>query len=476
MLLPSQNFGSSGGLTKNFRPPLLERGLDLKASATLKELASQWTNPSDVSTILMVIGADVVQKALAQTTGNLFTPVCFSFGWVAYTFTNLVNMIGDGRLLPEPDYPVKVFNLASGYHRQNRNWVIGRIVRDSEAWMSRRKSNSEASIRIAVYEAEENPNSPTAFSYGWLHLYGALVMALQLFVDAIPIILNGEWDILFITSVGTLLALVVGALPQWTAEKLPNNQASNKVYALTTGNGSRDIVVIKGAGRCLDLEELAIAESPRNGTPWAKVAGLTTPVSRSGDDIPPGKSPCELRKARMIGKFPRGFFITRLVCILQSFLWLLLLINVASVKTDTWFLLAVEFIGMFQNAIIAAMERPPKSRNLPLRLIDLIVTHQCSRPLLREFFPSVLRPDEEQWWAGDCAAYDEKRNRERAWRGPPRSKLPGYMLHTQSSKRMATAQTQIGEERLGGSSCSALQSSAWNRKMYLKGVVSETRS
>ena len=247
MLLPSQSFGNS-------RPPLLERGIDLKASATLAELASQWTNPSDVSTILMIIGADVVQKALAQTAGSLFTPVCFSFGWVAYTFTNLVNMIGDGRLLPEPDYPVKVFNLASGYHRVNKNWVIGRIVRDSEAWMSRQGFNNEVGIRIAVYEAEENRNGLTAFSYGWLHLYGALIIALQLLVAAIPIILNGQWDILFITSVGTILALVVRALPQWTAEKLPNNQASNKVYALTTGNGSRNIMVIKGAGRCLDLE------------------------------------------------------------------------------------------------------------------------------------------------------------------------------------------------------------------------------
>ena len=71
--------------------------------STTAALAGRWLNPTDVSTILMVIGGDVVQKALAQSTGKPFTPVCFSFGCVAYAFTALVDIIGDGRLLPAPD-------------------------------------------------------------------------------------------------------------------------------------------------------------------------------------------------------------------------------------------------------------------------------------------------------------------------------------------------------------------------------------
>ena len=63
----------------------------------------------------MVVGGDVVQNAFAQGTGKLYTPVCFSFGCVAYAFTTLVGIIGDGRLLPRPDYPAKVLNLGSGY-------------------------------------------------------------------------------------------------------------------------------------------------------------------------------------------------------------------------------------------------------------------------------------------------------------------------------------------------------------------------
>src|SRR5262249_9456340 len=150
---------------------------------------------------------------------------------------------------------------------------------------------------------------------------------LQLLVAAVPIILHGEWGIMFITAMGTILALAVGALPQWTAEKLPNNQKSDKIFALTAGNGARDIMIIRGAGRCLDLEELSAAESPRNGRPWTKFAHFTTPRSRSTDEPQTEKTHSQYREPKMLGKFPRGFLITRLVCILQSLCWLLLLVN-----------------------------------------------------------------------------------------------------------------------------------------------------
>ena len=62
-------------------------------------MASQWANPSDITAVVMIIGGDVVQKALAQTTGCLFAPVCFSFGWVAYSIMSLIEILGGGRLL-----------------------------------------------------------------------------------------------------------------------------------------------------------------------------------------------------------------------------------------------------------------------------------------------------------------------------------------------------------------------------------------
>jgi len=108
--------------------------------STSHQLATQWVNPSDVSTILFVLGGDVVQKAFSQATGKLYVPVCFSFGCVAYAFVALVGIIGDGRLLAPPDYPCKVLNLKSGYLRENKNFVLGRLLRDLEAIETRKEN------------------------------------------------------------------------------------------------------------------------------------------------------------------------------------------------------------------------------------------------------------------------------------------------------------------------------------------------
>lgn len=85
--------------------------------STIANLAGQWKSPSDVTAVLMIIGGDVVRKPLAQTTGTSFTPVCFSFGWVAYAFAVVIDIIGDGRLLPRPDHPAKLLNVGTGYFR-----------------------------------------------------------------------------------------------------------------------------------------------------------------------------------------------------------------------------------------------------------------------------------------------------------------------------------------------------------------------
>jgi len=241
------------------------------------ELAREWANPSVVvATVLMFVGGNVVQEALAQSTGKLFTPVCFSFGWVSYALSSLKDVFGDGRLLPPPDHPVKVFNVGSGYYRANKNWLIGRIVFDHERWFNKFEPLDNSSIRIAIFEAapkRSNSSSrrrrPPAFRYGAWDVVGAFVMLVQLLIAAIPTVRTQghEWGILAITMVGTLLALMMGALPQWWVEKMPINRESKKVFAMTAGNGSRDIMIVKGMGRCLDIEELATQASPRTGRP-----------------------------------------------------------------------------------------------------------------------------------------------------------------------------------------------------------------
>lgn len=406
--------------------------------ATLAQLTSQWSNPSDVTTVLMVIGADVVQKALAQTTGHLYTPVCFSFGWVAYSFMALVSVLGDGRLMPLPDYPVKVINLKSGYGRQNRSWVIGRLVRDLESRNERRDPMFQDGIRITIWEGLQNTNHYTRHSWSGLHWWGIATTTVQLIVSALPFILYREWGIFVITGVGNLLAVLMGMLPQWSAEKLPNRQHSDGVFALTAGNGSRDIVIIHGAGEGLDLEELCTQPSPRTVRPWEKFrmdprAGRSTAYSNKWE------APARMERGRTASSrfhwsgarirttlgLPVGFWVTMIACTAQSVAWLLLIIFVAALTSNTWYLILVGAIGMFQNGCVAAVERGPEYRNLPLKLKDTIVRrkvmhalmdlereYECGRPLLSEFFPGSLRRDEERWWNGDRKAYDEER-----WKG-----------------------------------------------------------
>lgn len=409
------------------------------ANSTASVLGSQWTNPSEVTTVLMIIGADVVQKALAQTTGCWYTPVCFSFGWVPYSFTALISVLGDGRLLPEPDVGCKVINLNSGYARDNKNWVIGRLLRDSEAHVQRLKPPGNESIRISIWEAIENPNKPTEHRYWSVHVWGLLFMTLQLGLSIVPLRLYGDWGILLITGVGTILSIIMGALPQWTAEKLPNRQHSRSIFALTVGNGSRDVMVIKGDGKCLDLEELSVSETPRSGRPWKKF--------NSPEPLPPNKTwpkPRQIRRTtsdllatKLRGGFPMGFLVTYAACAILSILWLALLVSVSALQSHTWFLLGVGFIGMFQNAVLAAAEIKPEHRNLPLRyvetivgmrkvmdgLMDFHVHYQCGQHLVREFFPGNLQVPEEAWWKGQRNAYDDDREKHMDTRGPPQSRM-----------------------------------------------------
>lgn len=62
----------------------------------------------------------MIQLALANLTGAFVTPIAFSFGWVAYAITAVLGAIGDNRLIScAPEIPVKVFDLRSGYGRDN---------------------------------------------------------------------------------------------------------------------------------------------------------------------------------------------------------------------------------------------------------------------------------------------------------------------------------------------------------------------
>ncbi|KAK8033841.1 hypothetical protein PG991_003239 [Apiospora marii] len=399
---------------------------------TSHDLTREWVNPSVVvGTVLMLCGSDVIRAALAQASGTAYTPVCFSFGWVTYAFGTLVDVFGDGRLLPKPDYPAKVFALTSKYVRENRNWVVGRIVRDHQTWVHKKEPLLDNKIRITIYDVKPQKR-PYHFRYTRLHIFGALTVLVQLVIAAIPTILTQgeEWGILFVTATGTVLAILTGRLPQWKAEKLPNGFNSSETYALTAGNGSRDIIIIQGMGHCMKLEEFAAHESPAFGTPWLKFRRFTANERQNSHP----------KMAQEIWGMPKGFFITTCSTLFLAACWLMVFITIPGLEGHTWALILVGGLGLLHNTVVAGLRRKPKERNLPLVFLDSILTRKvmdglmdlevsypgCGAPLVREFIPGEMSADERQWWETEPARrsrtrYDQKRYQERKKRRWPRS-------------------------------------------------------
>lgn len=352
------------------------------------EIISQWSNPSDILSLLLLVGGDVVQRALAQQTGGHYplpTPVVFSFGWVAYTFLGLLSAVGDKTFLPSPEFPATVFSTEWGYNRQNNSWVIARLIRDfEELWMPpevkeqlaamlAQTQRKKAGLCVSVFQASSKPGTDAGVPRrDFLWWGGYLVAALQLGIAIIPWARDGVWEIFAITVLGTVLAFMTASLPHWTEEKWTCNKTSNKTFVLTRGNGAQHAIAIIGAGRSLDFEDMATSSSER-----------------------------------------RSYFLGKpLINIVLTILWCGLLISVDGIHNQTWFLVAVGAIGTIYTVIVAGAPRQPESYGVYLEYLDVIVQSKVmktlqatetrypglGRSMLRTFFPGDLRTEEAEWW------------------------------------------------------------------------------
>lgn len=72
----------------------IPRSLDLEPITTAGFFAKQWMNPNETFSVLLLLGPEVVQQAVAQLAGRAVTPVAFSFGWVAYSTKAFLAVIG----------------------------------------------------------------------------------------------------------------------------------------------------------------------------------------------------------------------------------------------------------------------------------------------------------------------------------------------------------------------------------------------
>lgn len=370
------------------------------------QLGTQWAHPKNVLSVLLIIGGDVIQRALAQLSGGYITPVPFSFGWVAYSF-NFLFAIGDKKLMPEPDYSSIVINAENGYTRDNRSWLIGRVLRDFDYWkpkaveievqniiddarhadwdkvkraaggslhddtipMPNRRQRAGLCISIFVTSTTRRAGAST-IAKDWVFYSGVTATVIQLGVAAIPCGLYDQWLILLIVAWGTTLAFASGALPQWKAEKWQCRRRK-KTIILTKGNGAQHAIVIIGSDeRALDLEDLAHSDGEKSSLPL------------------------------------------RLYAALLAVLWLMFLITVSGVTQNIWYLLAVGGLGMIQNVLVAGAPRNPAAFGLHLEFLEVIGHYKVMKALMKledkhpgvgvhmvkTFFPGKLTEDEERYW------------------------------------------------------------------------------
>ncbi len=65
--------------------PFDRRDQDFDLNAPSAAFKGVWASPSNYAfTILLLLGGDVVGRALAQLAGGRITPVAFSFGKISY--------------------------------------------------------------------------------------------------------------------------------------------------------------------------------------------------------------------------------------------------------------------------------------------------------------------------------------------------------------------------------------------------------
>jgi hypothetical protein len=299
------------------------------------ELRQQWINPGDILSLLLLVGGDVIRKAIAQLVGHRIqflgnqgpklpvAPVAFSFGWVAYGFSNLLSAAGNRTLMPAPEHPSLVVNCANGFARDNASWVLSRLLQDHEV-RSRidvrqlEEGGLAESIRIDVFSLgpTRSPNYDSVWWFGWMTIVA------QIGIATLPWILYDGWGVMMVALSGNLLAAITCALPQWTQEKWAGRKLkADKVVSLTRGNGYHHIMVFVCTEGSWDLESLASGFS----------------VSRPE---------------------------TRWISLVLAILWVCLLIGVCGLKDHAWFLVGIGGLGMLQNIYAAGTSRKPGTTGL----------------------------------------------------------------------------------------------------------------
>lgn len=325
-----------------------------KRDPATDHFTQQFANPKEVTSILLLLGGNVVQKAVAQLTGGrhtIFTPVVFSFGWVAYAVNSVATAVGDGTFLPRPDYPGCVITVGSGKkigsgdRRDNQSWVLGRLIRDLELRVERSvvdKKLLNSGLMVTIFELDPcqgKPYKPLKPRKDWLWWSFTWGIALQLGIASIPWGLSGNWSIFLTTAVGNLLAILTASLPSMRTAKSGFRENSQQSYAITGGNGHNHVFIILP-----DTLAVQIADD-----------GATTNCST----LP--------YLDEMASSTHRASIATRLLSVTFAVLWIMLLVAIGGLESDTWYLFGAGMVGMILNIMVSGWPRGPEAHGIPLK-------------------------------------------------------------------------------------------------------------
>lgn len=220
--------------------------------------------------------------------------------------------------MPTAETSALVIGAKTGHCRNNRSWLISRLLRDFEARTNAATNESESahprnnlnekfrdssaspkpkweSLRVTVFRnCKKSKNN--YLSRIWIS--GFLTILLQFGISIIPWVVGGNWAIFLLTTGGTILALAQSAFPQWKEEKWSSRPGGTQTVSITQGIGSKHVMVVLETGtpeKEIDLEIMASGNT--------RLAASN--VTRFGTSILTG-------------------------------LWVLLLFLVAEMKNDTW--------------------------------------------------------------------------------------------------------------------------------------------
>lgn len=348
-----------------------------KRDAAAAYFTSQFKSPQSILSVLFLVGGDIVQKAIAQMPGGRYTgrftwtPAVFSFGWVSYAVNSLSSALGDGVFLPPPEHPGCIVSVGdfskdgpvvgSGSQRENRSWVIGRLMRDLqiEVESSKQKEDLEiTSLLVSVYQLEGASKPKEGYQAlvpkrDWLWWMFIPAIIVQLVIAAIPLMLSAvdknwadmNWAILFVTGAGNALALFTASLSSMHKAEF-RKSSSRQTYALTRGNGYKHVFLV-------------LPDTTK-----------THEVGEGDERRPKVMSSLPYLEDMASSRYTRPSWRTRLLMYVSAFLWVLLLFAIAGLKEDTWYLFGSGTIGMAVNVLLAGKPREFAACGIPLIKVE----------------------------------------------------------------------------------------------------------